>query len=310
MNYRKLGRTGLDCSVLGFGTWQIGGGRWKGSDPNDAIRLLQTSRDNGINLFDVSLVYGQYRNEFAEKRSKALELIGKAFRSKRQEIIVNLKIGQVDEYSHKSDYNPKALVQQVQTALRVLNTDYVDLCLIHAPTILQIREGVALAIVETLQAMGVVRFIGYSFEAEAEHAKVALSQNIDVIMLQYNILEEACADVFDLAKSAGVGVLVGGPFRRGYLTGRFNNISDLPIEDNYWEWNIRYSREKVETLLAQVTVLKEKAGGAQELRRLALEHILRHPGACSAVVGHRQENEVLENISLTNEFLKHQPTLQ
>lgn len=184
MRYTKLGRTGLDCSLLGFGTWQIGGGRWKGLEPQKSIQLLQQAIDSGINLFDAAIVYGQYRGEFDEARSHSLELIGKAFEgNRRSKVLVCLKVGQIDEYSHKADYNPFNIVEQVKRALKQLKTDYIDICLIHAPTISQIQDGRALAVIQTLQALGIARFIGYSFEAEPEHAKLALTQNIDALQM-------------------------------------------------------------------------------------------------------------------------------
>jgi len=145
-----------------------------------------------------------------------------------------------------------------------------------------------------------VRFIGYSFEAEPIHAEIAMEQEIDVMMLQYNLLDEACAKVFATASSKGIGILVGGPFKRGYLSGQYDNIEDLPIDDNYWAWNLRYAKQKVEELLATATRLKKHAGGALELRRMALHHILRHQGVTSAIVGHRTESEVTENANIIN----------
>ena len=303
MKFVKLGRTGLDCSQLGFGTWQIGGGRWKGLEPKESIAMLRHAADCGINIFDAAVVYGQYRGELDEQRSHSLELLGKAFEgSRRSEIIICLKLGQLDEYSHKAIYEPRNMVDQVQRAMKQLKTDYLDICLIHAPTISEIRDGRALSVVQTLQAMGVARFVGYSFEAEPEHAKLALGQEIDVMMLQYNLLDEECVEVFDTAASLGVGVLVGGPFKRGYLSGQFEKTEDLPLEDNYWAWNLRYARKKVEELLIAATQLKIQAGGAHELRKMALHHILQHQGANCAIVGHRTEVEITENAKLIDQI--------
>lgn len=303
MKFVKLGHTGLDCSQLGFGTWQIGGGRWKGLEPKKSIALLRHAADCGVNIFDAAVVYGQYRGELNEQRSHSLELLGKAFEgSRRSEVIICLKLGQLDEYSHKAIYEPRNMVDQVQRAMKQLKTNYLDICLVHAPSIAEIRDGRALSVVQTLQAMGVAKFVGYSFEAELEHAKLALGQEIDVMMLQYNLLDEACVEVFDTAASLGVGVLVGGPFKRGYLSGQFEKLDDLPLEDNYWAWNLRYTKKKVEELLIAATQLKNQAGGAHELRKMALHHIIRHQGVSSAIVGHRTEGEVTENAKLIDQI--------
>jgi myo-inositol catabolism protein IolS len=303
MKFSKLGRTGLDCSKIGFGTWQIGGGRWKGLEANESIELLKFATDCGINLFDASIVYGQYRGELEERRSHSLELLGQAFTGgRRDKVILCLKLGQFDEYSHRATYHPRNMIEEFHRALRELRTDYIDICLIHAPSLNEVRDGRALVVVQTIQAMGAVKFIGYSFEAEPEHAQIALTQDIDVLMFQFNLLDTDCAEVFGLAEARGVGTLVGGPFKRGYLTGQFETIDDLPLEDNYWDWNLRYSPDKVKSILAKVSRLKQKAGGAQELRREALREILQRANAACAVVGHRTKEEIKDNVKGVDEI--------
>ena len=296
MRYSKLGRTGLDCSLLGFGTWQIGGGRWKGLEREESIALLRHAAECGVNTFDAAIVYGQYRGDLNEQRSRSLELLGEAFGgSKRREVIINLKLGQVDEYSHRAVYEPRNMVEELGRALKELKTDYVDICLVHAPTIAQIRDGRALSVVQTIQAMGGARFAGYSIEAEPEHARLALAQDIDVLMLQYNLIDRECEPIFERASEQGVGIIVGGPFKRGYLTGEFTDVSDLPVSDNYWSWNLHYARAKVEGTLRRAVALRDAAGGAVQLRTHALKHIIGKPGVATVVVGHRTMHEVEEN---------------
>lgn len=296
MIYNKLGRTGLDCSKLGFGTWQIGGGRWKGMNDSDSIKLLRKANDLGVNIFDAAVVYGQYRGKFNEKRSRSLELLGKAFpKNKRKDIIICLKIGQIEEYSHRASYRPENLVKQVKEALLQLDTDYIDICLIHAPTLSEVKDQKAISVLQTLQAIGIVKFIGYSFEDEPNHVKLAINQEIDVIMLQYNLIDDSCDSIFELVESKGIGILVGGPLKRGYLSGEFEKIDDLPSDDDYWNWNLRYSKKKVESTLKKVVNLKRKFGNAKLLRKEAFSYIIRHNVVSSIVVGHRKENEIEEN---------------
>jgi len=155
MRYNKLGRTGLDCSKIGFGTWQIGGGRWKGMSDSDSIKLLQTAKSLGVNIFDIAMVYGQYNGLNNELLSKSLDLVSKAFKGRnRSEVIINLKVGQVDEYSHRSNYSPENIVRQVEFALKKLATDFIDICLIHAPSLKEIKDEKAITILRTLQACG------------------------------------------------------------------------------------------------------------------------------------------------------------
>lgn len=305
MQFRKLGCTGYDVSNIGFGTWQIGGGRWQVNSEAERISLLQEANELGVNIFDVAVVYGQYENNTGYLQSRSQELLGAAFSKKRESVIYCLKLGQFDEYTHRHDYDPKRIVQQFQHSLKRLQTDFIDICLIHAPSIQDIKQGRAISVLKTLQALGHVRSIGYSFEAESEHAQIAIEQSIDVLMLQYNLLDQECAKVIEQARLHGIGVLIGGPFKRGYLTGKYQSTNDFSLEDEYWRWNINLNRRKVEALLVQSNQLLTVHESPEALRKASLQFILNQAGACSCVVGHRSIDEVRENIkAISNNFHK------
>jgi aryl-alcohol dehydrogenase-like predicted oxidoreductase len=297
VQYRKLGNTGYDVSTIGFGTWQIGGGRWAASSFDERVQLLRGALELGVNVYDAAVVYGQYTDDEGRVECRAQELLGAAFEDRRDRVIYCVKIGQFDEITHRSLYEPGRLVEQFRRSLRRLRTDHVDICLIHAPSLHDVRQGRALAVVQTLQAMGLVRAVGYSFEAEPEHVQTALEQRVDVLMFQYNLLDSQCAEVLREAAVRGVGVLVGGPFKRGYLSGRFRGLPDLPIhEDDYWAWNVAKNPGKVLGILSRVDELLRRHGSPAALRRAALQHVMAQPAAASAIVGHRELSEVVENL--------------
>nr|WP_239015257.1 aldo/keto reductase [Archangium violaceum] len=295
--FRKLGNTGFDVSTIGFGTWQIGGGRWKSGSADECVGLLHQALDLGINIFDAAVVYGQYHDERKYPQSRSQEILGQAFQDRRDRVFYCVKVGQFDEYSHRSHFDANRLVDQVKQSLRRLRTDYLDICLVHAPSLADVRRGVAIEILRTLQALGLVRAIGYSFEAEPEHVRAALEQRVDVIMLQYNLIDTHCATVIQEAQAHGVGVLVGGPYKRGYLCGRFSSLEDLPQEDDYWRWNIQYNSGKVVETLDKVRALMNDHRSPAAFRGHALRFVLTCPGVCSAIVGHRSADELRENLS-------------
>ncbi len=305
MLYRKLGSTGYDVSVVGFGTWQLGGKRWQALTNKQNIELLQAALDLGVNIYDVAVVYGQYEDENHYLQSSSQECLGKAFAGQREKVIYCLKLGQFDEYSHRHDYDPKRIVHQFQQSLRRLQTDYVDVCLIHAPSIHEVKSQKAISVLQTLQALGYIRAIGYSFEAEPEHVAAALEQAIDVIMLQYNLLDTQCRDVIHQAYLRGIGILVGGPYKRGYLTGKYTSLDAFPREDDYWCWNLNLNKDKVSQLLKQVNEFLMKYKTPENLRSKALHFILQQQGAASCIIGHRAINEVIENIELTQQLFEY-----
>lgn len=211
MKFSKLGRSGFDVSRLGFGTWQIGGGRWKAMSDDDSVKLLRSAVERGVNIFDVAYVYGQYRNENAVLESRSLELLGKALGdpSIRDSTFVCLKVGQLDEFSHAADYSPRRIVENFRHALALLQREVAEICLIHAPSLAEVEQGRALAVVETLKGLGLAKAIGYSFENEPEHVAIALRQPVDVLMLQYNLID---TEMFVCSRSgvATRGGRVGG----------------------------------------------------------------------------------------------------
>jgi myo-inositol catabolism protein IolS len=296
MQFRKLGCTGYDVSTVGFGTWQIGGERWHVNSENERIHLLQEANDLGVNIFDVAVVYGQYVNNEGQLQSRSQELLGKAFAKRREKVIYCVKLGQYDEYSHRHNYNPQRIVHQFQQSLRRLQTDFIDICLIHAPSIFEVNKERAITILQTLQALGYVKFIGYSFEAEPEHAAIAITQPIDVMMLQYNLIEQDCSDVIEQGRLKGIGVLVGGIFKRGYLTGQYRHIEDLPLENDYWRWNLNLNKGKVESLLMRSNQFLEQYQSPEMLRKACIQFVLNQPNAASCIIGHQTVREVIENI--------------
>jgi len=295
VHFRKLGNTGFDVSTIGFGTWQIAGGRWAAGTAPERVTLLRQARDLGVNIFDVAVVYGQFRDEKYCLRSAALELLGEAFHDSRERVFYCIKLGQFDELTHRGLYEPSRLVEQFRHALKELKTDYIDICLIHAPSLHEVKRGIAISVLQTLQALGDVRAIGYCFENDPVHVQEALGQRIDVIMLQYNLLDRHCSQVIDEAGERGVGIIVGGPFKRGYLTGKYSRASDLPLEDGYWNWNVSHNRGKVDEILNSVELMRKQHDSPESLRRTALRFILEKRAVASAVVGHRELKEVIEN---------------
>jgi len=296
VQHRKLGNSGYDVSTIGFGTRQIGGGRWAAPTFDERVRLLQGALELGVNVYDAAVVYGQYTDEAGRLDCRAQELLGAAFGDRRERVIYCIELGQLDEHTNRSLYEPTRLVAQFRQSLGRLRTDFIDIALIHAPSLHDVRQGRALAVLQTLQALGLVRAVGYSFEAEPEHVHAALEQRVDVLMLQYNLLDSRCAEALREAAVRGVGVLVGGPLERGYLSGRFRSLGDLPQADEYWAWNVAKNPAKVAGILARVEELLQRHGSPAALRRAALEHVLAQPAVASAIVGHRELAEVVENL--------------
>ncbi|GAB4393947.1 MAG: hypothetical protein Tsb005_14410 [Gammaproteobacteria bacterium] len=118
-------------------------------------------------------------------------------------------------------------------------------------------------------------------------------------MLQYNLIDQQCAEMIEQARIHGIGILAGGPFKRGYLTGEYRSFSDFSDKDDYWKWNLKLNRKKVEQILGAVSELLEIYETPPKLRQYSLQFILQQAGVSSCIVGHRNIQEVIENINAT-----------
>ena len=303
MQYRKLGHTGIDVSAIACGSWQLGGKRWKGLEENETIDLLHGCLDRGINFFDVSTAYGQYEDDISCFHSRSQELIGKAFENNRSEVVINLKLGHLDEYTHRRDFSPNFIVRCFKQSLKRLRTDYADTCLIHAPSIVDIESEQAIRILQTLREMNLVGAVGYSLENEPEHLRAALKQDIDIVELQYNLISSECHEAIEEARRHGIGIIASGIYKRGILTGKFNSINELPLEDEYWKYNRDLCEGKLVSFLNEAQKLKNIFGSPRALRKAAIGYALDHPGICTSVMGHRSIPELEENIILAQEWL-------
>ncbi|MEC9401497.1 MAG: aldo/keto reductase, partial [Pseudomonadota bacterium] len=131
---REIGRSGIEASAIGLGTWAIGGWMWGGTDEAKSISAIQASIDEGISLIDTAPAYGQGLSE---------EIVGKAIAGRREKVVLATKCGLVwhtQKGNHFFDYDGKpvhrylgkdAIVHEVEQSLKRLGTDYIDHYITH-----------------------------------------------------------------------------------------------------------------------------------------------------------------------------------
>lgn len=204
MEYRRLGRTGLQVSALGFGAWEIG---WTRPEEGDEVgRLLNRALDLGINLIDSSAAY-----RWSE------ELIAKYVGHRRHEFIFATKCGswrvqQPDgEWVQTLDYSARAIAPQIDRSLQRLKTDYLDIIQLHSPSYEDVAFGDGLEGLKKAQAQGKVRFISLSADGEAA-AKAIEVGGYDTLQLTCNILDQEPAALITRARrEQDMGIIVKEP---------------------------------------------------------------------------------------------------
>lgn len=225
MEYRNLGRSGLQVSVVGLGTNNFGGRM----DAGAAANVVDACLDHGINLFDTADVYGG--------QGKSEEYLGKALQdsSKRDRAIVATKFASpMGEGPHTSGGSRKYIMSAVDASLKRLNMDYIDLYQIHRP-------DAKTPMLETMRALddlvraGKVRYIGNSnfagwqiadanHIAEREHLTAFISAQNEYSLMQRSIERE----VVPASEAFGLGLLPFFPLASGLLTGKYRRGEAAP----------------------------------------------------------------------------------
>jgi aryl-alcohol dehydrogenase-like predicted oxidoreductase len=223
VEYRHLGRSGLQVSVVGLGCNNFG----MRCDFDQSKAVVHRALDAGITLFDTADVYGgQGRSE---------EFLGKILKGHRQDVVIATKFGmKMGEGPHKSGGSRKYIMSAVEDSLRRLDTDYIDLYQMHRP-------DPETPIEETLRALddlvrsGKVRYIGNSNYAGwqvAEAHYVARQANLAPFISaqnEYNLLDRRIeAELVPACNKFGLQILPYFPLASGFLTGKYRQGQDLP----------------------------------------------------------------------------------
>ncbi|HNL92483.1 MAG TPA: aldo/keto reductase, partial [Pseudomonadales bacterium] len=205
MFYRALGSTGMQVSVLGFGTVKLG--RTEGvkypqaftvPDDKEARALLDLSRDLGINLIDTAPAYGN-----SEER------LGKLLKTDRKQWLICSKVGEefLDGQS-TFDFSAAHTRMSVERSLRRLQTDYIDMVLVHSDgnDLDIIQNSEALETLAELKQRGWIRAFGMSTKTVA--GGLLAAEQSDVVMVTYNLNEQADVAVLDYCREHNKGALI------------------------------------------------------------------------------------------------------
>jgi len=289
MIYRKLGSSDLDVSIIGYGAWGIGGPPfWKNKDEKTSLKTIEKAFTCGINLFDTAAVYGLGYSE---------ELIGKALKSHRKEVIIATKCGLRWDYNGSIINNLKreSVLEEIDLSLERLQTDYVDLYQVHWPDPGTPLEETMNALKEILDS-GKARYIGVS-NFSATEIKESL-QFVPVVSLQppYNIFNRKIEkETLPLCIEKNIGILAYSPLASGILTGKYSK--DSKFKDWRGKFGDMFKKERYYDLIDKTEKIKEylsKSGG--DIIHFAINWVISGQGVTSALVGAHTPEQVEHNV--------------
>jgi len=302
MQYRTLGRTGLRVSEVGFGAWAIGGPSklgeveigWGEVDDAMSLRAIDAAYDAGVTLFDTSDAYGAGRSE---------TLLGKAFKAKRDRVVIATKVGNrtVDDRWLK-DFSKAWILQALEASLARLGMDHVDLYQLHSPTDTADYREEAFEALEKLKVQGKIRSYGVSVGPAAHGPWVIRNTRADTIQVVYNMLDrEPEEELLSLAQAQGVGIIARVPLASGFLTGKFTADVTFAANDHRAR---TYPPEKVRQIVGRVAKLKFLTEGRHKtLSQAALQYCLSHPAVSAVIPGAKTAEQARANAAASDGVL-------
>ena len=290
MEYRRLGQTDLEVSAIGFGCWGMAG-TYGDFDDSQMIDAVNRAIDLGINCFDTAQLYGMGASE---------RFLARALGNRRKDVILVTKFGQ--GYEHGRDGSREMVHQVINQSLTLLNTDYIDVYLVHWPDRDTPFKETLAALDELVQA-GKVRYVGLSNFTPPELKRCMASRRIDVLQYGYNMFDRRQAKwIFPYAQEHSIGMMAYASLASGLLSGALHQ--DTVFEGEDW----RQSGGSENTLRLFVPGIYQRniqavdeikaiaADLGKSLAQLALNWVLSHPAVSTALVGTRTVAELEDNL--------------
>ncbi len=297
MNYRRLGRTGIEVSEIGYGAWGIGGNQWRGSGDDESMKALERAIELGVNFIDTALAYNEGHSE---------RLIAKAVRKASQRVWIATKVPPknrlwparpgigIDEV-----FPYEYIVESAETSLKNLATDRIDLLQLHVWNPEWVHGEEWRRAVEDLKAAGKIGFFGISINDHQPDSALEVIESglIDAVQVIYNIFDQSPEDnLFPLCLKHEIGVLARVPLDEGALTGTIHEDTVFdPEEFRAGYFRDDRKRQVVERVAALQEAFPDVAG---PLAQTALRFCLSHPAVSTVIPGMRTVRNVEKNCAV------------
>jgi len=294
MRTKRLGNTDLELSVVGLGTWAIGGAwqfGWGLQDEAESIRTICAAVDAGINWIDTAPIYGCGDSE---------RVVGRALKEMSQKPLIATKCSLLwnDKREKYSCLDHDSIVKECEDSLKRLGVEVIDLYQMHWP-------GPKEQLVEGWQAMaklvgqGKVRHIGVSNFTVRQLEQVAAICPPASLQPPYSLLRRDIEEILlPYCKRNHIGVITYSPMQKGLLTGKFSaeHMKTLAADDHRRN-DPNFNDELFEKNLAIVEALKPiTERNEKTVAQLAIAWVLRKEEVTAAIVGARKQKQIEETV--------------
>ncbi|WP_102262956.1 aldo/keto reductase [Mesobacillus jeotgali] len=286
MKYRRLGKTNLDISVIGIGTWQYGGEWGKDFGQFEVDAILDKANEEGINFLDTAECYGDHLSE---------SLIGDYLsRNNREDWIVATKFGHHfhGNFERTRHWNANEVLKQLDASLKALRTDYIDLYQAHSCTDEEFNNDELWTMLDKQVEKGKIRNLGISLRSNEESYQTdnASEVNAGAIQVVYNRLDRKPEEnIFPSSQKQNLGVLARVPLASGYLSGKYKPGATFRADDV----RSKHDSEETAILLKQVEEIhKNEVPEGVPMATWALAWVLRHPAVTAVIPGCKTPEQV------------------
>ena len=288
MKYRTLGSTGLKVSVVGVGTWQLGGEWNKDFSQDEVNAMFNRARDLGINLIDTAECYGDHVSE---------KLVGAAIQRDRGKWVVATKFGhKYHGYLNRTEpREPQDIIEQLNDSLRALRTDYIDVYQYHSWGDAQFDDPAVLDVLHKAKRQGKIRHIGNSVGKNTNVRQLDASQDRDITVIQiiYNRLDRVPEEEsFPSCIRQNLGVLARVPLASGYLSGKYKpgmTFDPKDVRSN------QKSEQRDEKLREVERIAKNELPAGVDMATWALAWCLQHSAVTAVIPGCKDVKQVESN---------------
>jgi aryl-alcohol dehydrogenase-like predicted oxidoreductase len=288
MKTRPFGSTGMQVSEIGLGAWQLANPDWGANNTAEALQIVHQSLDAGCNFFDTAPAYNRGLSE---------ELLGKALKSIRPEVIICTKFGH--NADGKTDFASDAIRPSVEASLRRLQTDYVDILLMHNPPreLMDGTRATQYEELEKLKAEGKIRAYGVSLDWALELVLVSETTASKAVEVMYNVFYQEPGGMFPQAQEHGIGLIVKVPLDSGWLAGKYDRKA------NFKDVRSRWSQEVIERRAGLLEEFSTLVPAETSLAQAALQFILAQPQVSTVIPGANTVKQALENFAAADRQL-------
>ena len=289
MRYRDFGDTGLTVSEIGLGAWQLGNQTtWRdGPDEAESLAIVAAALDAGVTFFDTAPGYAEGNSE---------RLLGQALRGRRDEVVLCTKFGYTPD---GTDFSAKAIRNSLEGSLRRLQTDAIDIVLMHNPPH-EMYDGRIVEhydVFESLKEEGLIRAYGGSVDWPADIETMLATTDSKAFEVYLSVFHQSTWDATVRAGERGAGSVVKVALESGWLAGRYG--ADAVFTDVRSRWTPEQVRRRAGLTAEFVAALPEGVTPVQG----ALRFTLANSGVSTVIPGAKNVAQLRDNLTAADEDL-------